>query len=140
MGVRGLTSYVEAQGLFWETYKLRDTTLVIDGNGLYHYLYAHYNLDYRYGGQYDEFEEEVKVFFAKLTSHGVTPYVVFDGLLDATGKKLQTFMVRKKERIKRAYDLWNNKSSMVEPHLINLMLIKTLRELPVRVAYAVADL
>ena len=139
MGVRGLTSYVNAQGLFWETYKLRDTTLVIDGNGLCHYVYAQSNLDCRYGGQYDEFEEELKVFFAKLTSYGVTPYVVFDGILDDTGKKLETIMVRKKERIKRVYDLWNNKSSMVvQPHLINLITIKTLREL--RVAYAVADL
>lgn len=146
MGVRGLTTYVKAQGLFSETYELRDTTLVIDGNGLCYYLYgnAHYNLDCRYGGQYVEFEEKVKLFFDKLTSHRVKPYVVFDGMLDDTGKKWETTMVRKKERIKRVYDLWNNKSSeVVQPHLIKLITIKILRELrdqDLRVEYAVADL
>lgn len=148
MGVRGLTSYVDSlptgKHEVWEPYRLCNTRLIIDGNGLFHYVYATYQLDCKYGGQYSELEEKVKMVFTKLMSHGVEPYVVFDGIMDGTDKKLQTKIRRKVVRIRRAHDLWKSKSedynrtSMVIPRLTRLACMNVLQDLGVR--YAVADL
>ena len=105
MGIPGLTSFVHATGNLWTTINLHDTKLVIDGKALLFYLYENSDLDCRCGGQYNEFYRTVVAFFVALKSRHVDCYVVFDGTIDPSGKKLKTIKKRVKESLKTANKL-----------------------------------
>ena len=124
---------------------MRGTKVVIDGNGLYHYIYSDINhLNTKYGGQYGEFQEKVKEFFENLRSNNVEPYVVIDGITSRDEKKLDTHIKRKTETIEQVEKMWKfNKSDdetneRVFPLLAQLVFVHVLREM--KVHYAVADL
>ena len=147
MGVRGLTRYVSTlpfgEGNVWESFDLQDTNLVIDGHGLYYYIYDYFNqgnqLNIMYGGEYDELQEKIKEFFAKLRSNNVVPYVVLDGIMTRDRKKLRTHIERNTQRIERMKNLWSsNGHDMVLPRLTQLAVVQVLQE--IEVPYAVADL
>ena len=149
MGIRGLTQYVEklphGKGKVWDDFDLHGTKVVIDGNGLYHYIYSDINhLNTKYGGQYGEFQEKVKEFFENLRSNNVEPYVVIDGIMSRDEKKLETHIKRKTETIEQVEKMWKfNKSDdetnrKVFPLLAQLVFVQVLREM--KVHYAVADL
>ena len=146
MGIPGLTAYVDTlpfgEGKVWESYDLHDTKLIIDGCGLYYYIYANSGrLNTKYGGQYDQFQSEVKDFFRKLRSNSVVPYVVIDGIMNRDEKKFKTHIKRKTEIINRMKNMWTRKSytyEMVLPRLVQLVFVQVLCE--IKVPYAVADL
>lgn len=146
MGIRGLTGYVEnlpsGRGKVWDDFDLRGIDVVIDGNGLYHYIYSDINhLNTKYGGQYGEFQEKVKEFFIKLQSNNVVPYVVIDGIMSRDEKKLKTHIKRKTEIIERMDKMWKfnrPNDERVFPHLVQLVFVQVLCEM--EVLYAVADL
>ena len=147
MGIRGLTQYVKhlpsGEGKVWENFDLRGTKVVIDGNGLYHYIYSAYisHLNMKYGGQYDEFQDKVKEFFTNLWSNNVEPYVVIDGIMSRDEKKLETHKERKTDIIERVEAMWKSNrpnDKTVFPCLVQLVFIQVLREM--KVHYAVADL
>ena len=95
----------------------------------------------KYGGQYDEFQEKVKGFFANLWSNNVEPYVVIDGIMSRDEKKLETHKERKTDIIKRVEAMWESNGpndEKVFPCLAQLVFIQVLREM--KVHYAVADL
>ncbi|XP_028395555.1 protein asteroid homolog 1-like [Dendronephthya gigantea] len=144
MGVRGLTSYVNSlpcgKHAVWKFYKLQDTNLIIDGCGLYYYIYASNDLNMKYGGQYEQLQDKVREFVAKLRSNNVLPYVVIDGIMAKDEKKFDTYLKRKQDCVKRMKAMWLSRSStsdMVIPRLAQIAFVQVLEELGVK--YAVAD-
>ncbi|XP_034984668.2 protein asteroid homolog 1 isoform X2 [Zootoca vivipara] len=105
MGIHGLMSYVGEHREFFVDLQLRDTSIVIDGNNLYHRLYFDSNLDMRHGGDYDSFAGFAHKFFETLSLCNIRPYVVLDGGCDASDKKLATIKERAREKILSAYCL-----------------------------------
>ncbi|XP_065177718.1 uncharacterized protein LOC135808455 [Sycon ciliatum] len=99
MGIPRLTSFVFSKDMreAWNhECMLRDTRLVVDGNGLL-YLFLESgrggNLqEIRYGGQYSELYGRLREFFTELQDHGVHALVVLDGQCSA--EKLQTSLQR----------------------------------------------
>ena len=71
MGIRGLTHFVHSTKNLWTTIDFQDTKLVIDGLALNCCLFENSGLDYRCGGQYDEFYQAVVAFFVALKSSHV---------------------------------------------------------------------
>ena len=149
MGIRGLKTYVDnlpplEEEIVWEYFKLQNTNLVIDGCGLYYYIYELWKLNIKFGGEYSQLQEKIKEFFDKLRSKNVVPYVVFDGIMTRDQKKLRTHIERNTKRIKRMKNLWSsNGHGMVLPRLAQLAVVQVLQEINVqeiKVPYAVADL
>lgn len=98
MGVRGLTTYVNAkQDCFLKYHLLHDTSLVIDGHSLSAQLYACLNCFSAFGGDYDKYAAYVKKFFARLKKCKVTCYVLFDGSYES--RKLKTAFSRLRSKI-----------------------------------------
>ena len=134
MGVRGLTSYVNSIETLWKRQsKLRNTKLIIDGSGLYNYLYKNV-FDCRCGGQYEEFYHDVLSFFNALDSDGVESFIVLDGAQHASGKKLETHKKRANQRIETSCALAENRApengeDFLLPVLSRLVFLQALREL-----------
>ncbi|XP_044185119.1 protein asteroid homolog 1-like [Acropora millepora] len=105
MGIRGLTHFVHSTKNLWTTIDLQDTKLVIDGLALNCCLFENSGLDYRCGGQYDEFYQAVVAFFVALKSSHVHCFVVFDGAIDPSGKKLETIKKRAEEGLETVHEL-----------------------------------
>ena len=105
MGIPGLTSFVHSTENLWTTIDLRDTKLVIDGLALNCCLYENSGLDCRCGGQYDEFYQAVVAFFSALKSRRVDCFVVFDGTIDPSGKKLETIKKRAEQGLETVHEL-----------------------------------
>ena len=144
MGIHGLTTYVDTlpfgEGEVWESFKLHDTIVVIDGCGLYYHIYTSNQLNFKYGGQYNQLEKKLKEFFTKLRSNNVVPYVVFDGIMARDEKKFETQKKRKTECIKRMKNLWTSKKhhfEIVLPRLVEMTVVQVLQE--IKVPYALAD-
>ena len=119
MGIPGLTSFVHSTENLWTTIDLHDTKLVIDGMSLYFYLYAKSGLDCRCGGQYNEFYQAVVAFFVALKSRRVDCFVVFDGTIDPSGKKLETI----KSRIVQSIETANKLSRLPDDGLFLIPLL-----------------
>ena len=144
MGVWGLTTFLEDKPEVWEDLELSDTTLIIDGNALYGYLYYAEEppLDYVHCGQYRKYVERVKTFFEKLREHNITPYVVMDGVLDVD-KKLDAIKSRRNGKL-AAWGQWfvdhenNNRTKALSgvPSLARLCFVETLQEMKVNLAIA----
>ena len=139
MGIRGLTSYLERQPDLWTAVYLKNTKVVIDGNGLFYWLYISSELDCRRGGQYNAFHDRVRSFFELLDSNGVQAFVVLDGASDPSDRKLATSIKRAKERIDSAFSLVSNSSDAetnVRPKLLRRAFIQALADL---VKFSVCD-
>ena len=105
MGIRGLTNFVHWTKNLWTTIDLQDTKLVIHGLALNCCLCENSVLDYRCGGQYDEFYQAVVAFFVALKSSRVHSFMVFDGTINSSGKKLETIKKRAEKGLKTVHEL-----------------------------------
>ena len=134
MGIRGLESFVKSIKNLWTKVELRDTKLVIDGSCLCFYLYN--GLNCRSGGQYDEFYQAVNSFFDALSSSRVECFVVFDGTIDPSGKKLDTIKMRMVKNGKTAVDLSKSAHSrlFILPLFAMLVFQQALRDRGVKFA------
>ena len=104
MGIRALTSFVKKhhKGLF-KSVELKDwKAIVVDGNGLCHYLYIEKGGNWELGGEYPEFFSETKSYFQSIRQAGVEPVVVFDGTHDQN--KTATVLKRKQEKNKAMFN------------------------------------
>ena len=142
MGVRGLRTYVEhnCNANVWISSDFRNTGVVIDGRGLYYYIHTlyHTELNFKYGGEYDQLEKKLKEFFEKLKSRNVVPYVVFDGIMARDQKKFETHKKRKKESIEWLSNFWAlKKHEVVLPRLVKMIFVQVLKDMDVK--HAVAD-
>lgn len=99
----GLDSVMRYEGYdtFMKKYQLRKGLLVIDAKSVYEKIYA--NMLNRYdifGGNYDCYAREVKIFFDRLAEVEVCPYVVFLG-----GHFREPWKVVQENRIDSPYQL-----------------------------------
>ncbi|XP_063218240.1 protein asteroid isoform X2 [Bacillus rossius redtenbacheri] len=99
MGIRGLTTYVEQRSdQLFETFQLKDCSLVIDGNSLVAQLYQRvYKAHSAFGGDYDAYADSVRHFFNVLRKCNVIPFILLDGGYEV--KKLKTVKSRFQTRI-----------------------------------------
>ncbi|EDO42657.1 predicted protein [Nematostella vectensis] len=127
MGIRGLNSYIETLDV-WEKIELKDTKVVIDGSCLMFNLYYNSGLDFRNGGEYYEFAQVVTSFFQALSSNNVEAYVVLDGAIDPSGRKVDTIESRMQDTIDNA----GNPYGRVRPKLSALVLCQAMRDIGVK--------
>ena len=99
MGVGGLTTFVDDNNHLLTDHRLHDTRVVVDGNNLYHFLYFYYGINFKYGGNLNDFAECVFTYFSSLRTCNIEPYVVFDGAYAMDDSKLRTVMKRAKDKI-----------------------------------------
>uniref|UniRef100_A0A3Q4BW57 Asteroid domain-containing protein n=1 Tax=Mola mola TaxID=94237 RepID=A0A3Q4BW57_MOLML len=128
MGVQGLTTYVEGNRRFLQDVKFRDSRLVIDGCSLYFRLYFNHCLDQQHGGDYDAFSCLLSQFFAALAACNIQPYVVLDGGIDPSNKKLPTLRQRLLSKIKEADSLSHGRNGWVLPILTRDVFIQVLTQ------------
>ena len=131
MGIRGLTTFVDAHPELLTDLQLHDTRIVIDGNNLYHFLYYHFHLPCEYGGDYDQFARSCETFFSALDSCNVTPYVVFDGAYASDGNKFQTSLARARERVHMSNIVAHGRHAKMLPVLAQLCFVHVLQRLGV---------
>ena len=139
MGIRGLTSYVDSISSLWREIELQNTTVIVDGNALYHHLYTSSKLDYQSGGQYEGFHDITISFFNSLKSNNVEAFVVLDGALDPSERKLDTIIKRRKKKILDASgtaDATGDRENIL-PLLTGQTFLQTMEELGVK--FAVCD-
>ena len=105
MGIKGLTTFLDANTQLLTDFKFRNMKVVIDGNNLFHFLNTLYGVDDNYGGDYDHFASATFSFFGTLDQCNVTPIVLFDGPYIPSERKIGTSVKRAKERISLAYQL-----------------------------------
>lgn len=139
MGVHGLTSYIEGNRENLTNIKLRNTRLVIDGCSLYFRLYFTSGLDQIRGGDYDMFAKVVQGFFSALSSCSVSPFVVLDGGMDETDKKLRTICERAQSKVQEAHSLSQGSNGSVLPLLTRDVFRQVLAELGVPLVQCVSE-
>ncbi|XP_048575934.1 protein asteroid homolog 1-like [Nematostella vectensis] len=127
MGIRGLSSYIETLDV-WEKIELKDTKVVIDGSCLVFNLYYNSGLDFRNGGEYYEFAQVVTSFFQALSSNNVEAYVVLDGAIDPSGRKVDTIESRMQDSIDNA----GKPDGRVRPKMSALVLSQAMRDIGVK--------
>ncbi|XP_036949885.1 protein asteroid homolog 1 isoform X2 [Acanthopagrus latus] len=126
MGVQGLTTYVEGNRRFLQDVRFRDSRLVIDGCSLYFRLYFNHGLDQQHGGDYDAFACLLTQFLSALAACNIQPYVVLDGGVDPSDKKLPTVRQRLQSKIKDADALSHGRNGSVLPILTRDVFIQVL--------------
>ncbi|XP_065154677.1 single-strand DNA endonuclease ASTE1-like [Paramisgurnus dabryanus] len=131
MGVQELKSFIGNNTGILRNLSFRDSKLIIDGCNLYHNLYLYFKLDQIHGGEYEAFEDLLTQFFTNLRHCDIQPYVVIDGGADHTDKALETLKARKKDKIKRANELFKGREGTCFPLLIKNVFIQTVHKLKV---------
>nr|XP_057902323.1 protein asteroid homolog 1 [Doryrhamphus excisus]XP_057902324.1 protein asteroid homolog 1 [Doryrhamphus excisus] len=126
MGVHGLTTFIEGNNLFLLDVRFRDSRLVIDGNSLYFNLYLKHGLDRQHGGDYDAFASIVYQFLSALEACNIQPYVVLDGGIDPSNKKMSTLKQRLQSRIQEAENMAHGRNGSVLPILTRQVFIQVL--------------
>uniref|UniRef100_A0A671X477 Asteroid domain-containing protein n=1 Tax=Sparus aurata TaxID=8175 RepID=A0A671X477_SPAAU len=99
-------------------------------------------LDQNHGGEYAAFENQVEKFIAALRACEIKPYVVLDGGMDPTDKKLETVTQRAEDRIQRAHlAAVGGSQENIMPQLAKMVFKQTLArlEVPVAKCYGEAD-
>lgn len=87
MGIEGFLSFVkENQDSLLQPFQLKNCTLVVDGNNVFHNIYRDAHLDSLFGGDYRSIEEVCVKCFKTLLNCNVQPIVIFDGSFDNTVK------------------------------------------------------
>lgn len=128
MEVRGLKSYIEQNGLL-EEWKLKKSKLIIDGSNLCYALYGS-SKDIQHGGDYFDYEIEIRRFFKALRECKIEPHVVLDGGYDPTEKKLlQTQKQLIESRIKEARQISLGKTPKkpnLKPPLLKMVFMELL--------------
>ncbi|XP_076005885.1 single-strand DNA endonuclease ASTE1 [Genypterus blacodes] len=117
MGVQGLTTYVEGNKQFLQDVRFRDSRLVIDGCALFFRLYFNHGLDQQYGGDYGAFSCLLSEFLSALAACNIQPYVVLDGGMDPSDKKISTLRQRLQSKIKEADSIAHGRHGSVLPLL-----------------------
>ncbi|XP_070574690.1 single-strand DNA endonuclease ASTE1-like [Ptychodera flava] len=97
MGVPGLTTFIEAHSELLVPLKLQNRSVVINGNGLVHWLFYYHKQNFTFGVNYKDFEELCAKFLQTLQVCKIRAYILFDGALE--DGKFQKFMKHNEKRI-----------------------------------------
>ena len=100
MGVKGLTTFVNSyQRVLLEDYQLHSTNLVTDGLCLVNSFYTRGIDPGNHGGECQKFYTKSASFFKKLKVCGIEPFIVLDGGYQVDGKKMDTILKNKQEKL-----------------------------------------
>ncbi|KAK2869643.1 hypothetical protein Q7C36_001514 [Tachysurus vachellii] len=139
MGVKRLHRYIESNSDFLKPHCFRESKLIIDGSSLYYSLYFRSHGDQAHGGDYDDFEKIVTLFFRNLRMCDIEPYVVLDGGDDISGKKFDTLKTRCHERIRKANAVSRGRSGEILPILTKHVFKQILRKLGIPFIQCLAE-
>ncbi|XP_027011204.2 protein asteroid homolog 1-like [Tachysurus fulvidraco] len=139
MGVHGLYRYIESDGDFLKPRCFRESKLIIDGSNLYYNLYFRSHLDQVHGGDYDDFEKIVTLFFRNLRMCDIEPYVVLDGGADVSDKKFETHKSSCSDKIRRANSLSRGHSGDIIPILTKHVFKQILQKLGIPFIQCLAE-
>ncbi|XP_061574125.1 protein asteroid homolog 1-like [Cololabis saira] len=140
MGINGLTRLLETYREVYRHARLRGTRLVIDGNNLMCNLYCTSGLDQNCGGEYASFEDLIERFISALRTCEVMAYVVLDGGLDPTDRKLETMKMRAEQRIQEAHQAAETgERKGIIPQMAKMVFKQTLTRLQVPVAHCFGE-
>lgn len=131
MGIAGLTTFIDENQQLLKDFRLHDTSLIIDGNNVYHFLYYYFQVSHHFGGDYDIFAAKCVFFFSQLTECNIKPFIVFDGAYDNSGKKLKTAMKRATDRIHLASMLSHGGRGKILPILAQETFVAVLKSLDI---------
>ena len=121
MGVQGLTSFVDENPVLLTDLHLHNTRVLVDGNNLCYFLYFnYYDINLRYGGDYDIYAESLRCYFKTLRTCNVEPYIIFDGAYE-NKRKLRTSLSRSRDRLLHATRIANGH----EGHILPLLSFET---------------
>lgn len=137
MGIRGLTTYINAKSKFFDDYELHGGYLVIDALSLICQLYLCSNCNCAFGGDHDTFARTVSDFFDDLAKCQVTPLLIFDG--GREDKKKKTADQRRREKIKSAKRYNPSSSDKFIPITITLSFMDVLHKKSIRMCQAVFE-
>ncbi|XP_042911956.1 single-strand DNA endonuclease ASTE1-like [Parasteatoda tepidariorum] len=101
MGVKSLSTFMDANPHLTMPYKLHDCTIVIDGNNLLHFLYSFNKISYVFGGDYITYTSKVGAYFSSFKKCNIKPIVVLDGGKDDSDRYLPTQIERWRQRVSR---------------------------------------
>ncbi|GFY56313.1 protein asteroid homolog 1 [Trichonephila inaurata madagascariensis] len=99
MGIRGLSTFFSNNPKLSKSYKLHDTSVIIDGNNLIHTLYLSRNIDCMYGGDYYKYAAAIKKYFSSYLDCNIKPIIIFDGGYDGRNRKFELKLLRSKTRL-----------------------------------------
>ncbi|GFY56314.1 protein asteroid homolog 1 [Trichonephila inaurata madagascariensis] len=99
MGIRGLSTFFSNNPKLSKSYKLHDTSVIIDGNNLIHVLYFSRKIDCVYGGDYYKYAAAIKKYFSSYLECNIKPVIIFDGGYDPSDRKFETCLLRSKTRL-----------------------------------------
>ncbi|PRD19970.1 UNVERIFIED_CONTAM: asteroid-like protein 1, partial [Trichonephila clavipes] len=99
MGIRGLSTFFSNNPKLSKSYKLHDTSVIIDGNNLIHVLYFSRKIDFVYGGDYYKYAAAIKKYFSSYLECNIKPVIIFDGGYDPSDRKFETCLLRSKTRL-----------------------------------------
>lgn len=113
MGITGLTSYMQENSkLYMQSFELKNTYLVIDGNCISSQLCLSTGNSI-FGGDYHEYAKKVSRFFDQLLKCKITPLVLMDG--GSEEKKLSTSFMRLKSDVNREIKYSGSKTRHLFP-------------------------
>ncbi|KAF5891783.1 protein asteroid 1-like, partial [Clarias magur] len=138
MGVKGLQTYIKNSDVL-KIRCFRESKLIIDGSNLCICLYFGSHLDQAHGGDYEGFEKIITLFFRNLRLCSIEPYVVLDGGDDASGKKLDTKMSRRQDRLTSAHAMSRGHSGIIVPILTKKVFKQVLQKLKVPFIQCLAE-
>ncbi|GFR17867.1 protein asteroid homolog 1 [Trichonephila clavata] len=99
MGIRGLSTFFNNKPDLSKSYKLHDTSVIIDGNNLIYLLYFSRKIDCVYGGDYYKYATAIKKYFSSYLECNIKPIIIFDGGYDPSDRKFETCLLRSKSRL-----------------------------------------
>ena len=139
MGVRCLTTLVNKhQPSVLKVIPLRDTKLVLDGQGLLFSLGFEALKEWKHfldGTEYDIIQSHFQLFFQNLLKCNCTPYVIFDGSSDLDRKKEETLRKRYGDTLTHACGLFDGGPKYTfMPSLALEVLIQVLTDMHVNFA------
>ena len=81
MGIRGLMTYMMHSSSM-KKHKLRKTRVIIDASNLVFFIYDEHKLIWKFGGEYESFDNVLVNFFERLKLCELVPFMIFDGCYD----------------------------------------------------------
>lgn len=136
MGVKGLSPFLyNREEAFFDTVRLKDCKVVVDGNVLRYRLYECCpDINSCFGGDYDKYARYIKKFFQLLLDNNIVPTVVFDGGHAKDNKKLTTTVSRLNAMTRQSVDCnaENQGENKVFPIFIGEVFQEVLTELGIK--------
>ncbi|XP_013081430.2 protein asteroid-like isoform X2 [Biomphalaria glabrata] len=129
MGIHKLTGFIDKNQHLLHEHQLHNSSVVIDGNNFYHFIYGACHVQCSFGGDYDIYRKSIITIFDSFKKCGVTPYVVMDGAYTRDGRKLKTSLSRAASRIQLVKAMIYNQRGHVLPALAYETFMQTLSEL-----------